>query len=120
MLMLLLEMDGFGVVTASSSQEALQFARENQFDIYITEQRLPDGLGTELCAQLREFAPDTPVLYYTAMAGEKHREHALGECGDAYLDKPVCIADFKETILRLLIEAENQRIATAADFADEK
>ncbi len=119
MLMFLLQMDGFGVMTASNVADALRHARENKFDIYITEQLLPDGKGTELCQQLREFDPKTPVLYYTSLAGDKHREEALTQCGDAYLDKPVCIADFKETILRLLIERENDKIASAANFADE-
>ncbi len=119
MLMFLLEMDGFGVMTAGSIREALHLARETSFDIYILEQKFPDGNGTDLCARLREFSPQTPVLYYTSLAGQPHRERALGHCGDAYLEKPVCIADFKETILRLLFESESQQVGTQAKFQDD-
>lgn len=112
MLMFLLEMDGYGVMTAGSIAEALKLACETQFDIYILDQNLPDGSGTELCTRLREFDPHTPVLYYTAVAGKQSRTAALNECGDEYLEKPVCIADFKETLLRLLIEREARRNAS--------
>ena len=40
MLMFLLEMDGFGVMTADSVGEALRLARDTQFDIYILDQNL--------------------------------------------------------------------------------
>ena len=120
MLMFLLEMDGFGVMTASNVKDALALARATQFDIYIIEQLLPDGSGTQLCAQLRDFDARTPVLYYTSQAGENYRQSALSECGDAYLEKPVCINDFKETVLRLLFESENKKIGTAAGFRNDE
>ena len=60
------------------------------------------------------------MLYYSALAGERFRKSALSECGDAYLEKPVCIADFKETVLRLLIESESRKVGTQADFSGDE
>lgn len=81
------------------------------------DQHLPDGKGTELCHSLREFDPHTPVLYYSAVVGAQHREDALDECGDEYLEKPFCITDFKETLLRLLFENELRRNGSSSEKA---
>ena len=42
------------------------------------------------------------VLYYSAYGDEADHEDALRVCGDAYLKKPVCIADIQDSIAKLL------------------
>jgi CheY-like chemotaxis protein len=64
--------------------------------------RLPDGTGVELCQKLRALNSKIPILYYSAYGDEADHQSALDTCGDAYLKKPVCIADIQETIARLL------------------
>jgi DNA-binding response OmpR family regulator len=64
--------------------------------------RLPDGSGVELCQKLRELNRKIPVLYYSAYGDESDHQNALRTCGDAYLKKPVCIADIQESIEKLL------------------
>jgi CheY-like chemotaxis protein len=93
---------GYGVMTAGSVAEGLELAREIAFEVFILDVRLPDGTGFELCQKLRELQPRVPVLYYSAYATEAEVEEALKTCGDAYLRKPVCIADIEESIARLL------------------
>jgi DNA-binding response OmpR family regulator len=65
---------------------------------------LPDGTGVELCQKLRELNSQIPILYYSAYGDEADHQSALNTCGDAYLKKPVCIADIQETIAKLLAE----------------
>jgi len=95
---------GYGVLTAGSVAEGFELAREILFDLYILDVRLPDGTGVELCQKLKEVHPQTPVLYYSAYGDEADHQEALRSCGDAYLKKPVAIADIQETIARLLAE----------------
>lgn len=97
---------GYGVMTAGSIAEALELAREISFDLFILDVRLPDGTGYELCQQLREMRPGIPVLYYSAYAEESESEAALKSCGEAYLRKPVCVADIERTVARLLAKSE--------------
>src|SRR6187431_363109 len=52
---------GYGVLTAGSVAEALDLAKEIQFDLYILDVRLPDGTGVELCEQLRRMRPHIPI-----------------------------------------------------------
>jgi CheY-like chemotaxis protein len=93
---------GYGVMTAGSVAEGLDLAREIAFDLFILDVRLPDGTGVELCQQLRQSHPTTPVLYYSAYGENEASEEAVKTCGDAFLRKPLCIADIEREIARLL------------------
>jgi DNA-binding response OmpR family regulator len=92
----------YGVMTAGSVAEAMQLAREIEFDLFILDIRLEDGTGIELCRQLREIQPKVGVLYYSAYASDEEQQKALAICGDAYLRKPVGIADLEEAVANLL------------------
>ena len=98
----LLQDRGYGVMTAGSVAEALDLARNIDFDLYILDIRLPDGTGTELCRKLHYMHPGVPVIYYSAYGDAQDVEGALAVCGDAYLKKPVCIADIEDLVARLL------------------
>src|ERR1700704_2252963 len=102
MMAALLQDRGYGILTAGSVGEALELAKEINFDLYILDVRLPDGTGVELCQKLREMRPGVPILYYSAYGDAAEVESALAICGDAYLKKPVCIADIENLVARLL------------------
>ena|SRR5207248_9186507 len=92
----------YGVMTAGTLSEALQLAREIEFDLFILDIRLEDGSGIELCQKLHELQPKVGVLYYSAYASDAEQQKALSICGDAYLRKPVGIADLEEAVATLL------------------
>src|SRR6267142_153660 len=98
MMSALLQDRGYGVMTAGSVAEGLELANEITFDLYILDVRLPDGTGVELCQKLREMRPGIPILYYSAYGDPTDVESALAKCGDAYLKKPVCIADIEDVV----------------------
>ena len=98
----LLQDRGYGVLTAGNLAEALELAKEITFDLYILDVRLPDGTGVALCQKLHEISPGIPILYYSAYGDAAEVEGSLAICGDAYLKKPVCIADIENLVARLL------------------
>lgn len=102
MMAALLQDRGYGVLTAGSMTEALDLAKDVNFDLYILDVRLPDGTGVELCQKLHEKHPGIPIIYYSAYGDGAEVENALAMCGDAYLKKPVCIADIEKLVARLL------------------
>ena len=102
MMAALLQDCGYGVLTAGSVAEGFELAKEIDFDLYILDVRLPDGTGVELCQKLRALRPTIPILYYSAYGNKEDHENALALCGDAYLKKPVCIADIESSIAELL------------------
>jgi DNA-binding response OmpR family regulator len=80
----------------------MQLGREMAFDLCILDIRLPDGSGIELCQQLRGLQPGVPIVYYSAYADDLSKSKALSVCGDAYLRKPVSMAEWETTITDLL------------------
>ena len=104
----LLQDRGYGVLTAGSVTEALELAKDIAFDLYILDVRLPDGTGVELCQKLREMRPGIPILYYSAYGDPAEVESALAICGDAYLKKPVCIADIEDLVAKLLAKGSEK------------
>jgi CheY-like chemotaxis protein len=102
MMAALLQDRGYGVLTAGSVGEALELAKEIAFDLYILDIRLPDGTGVELARELRGMHPDIPILYYSAYGDAAEVERSLAICGDAYLKKPVCVADIEDQVEQLL------------------
>jgi DNA-binding response OmpR family regulator len=110
MMAALLQDRSYGVMTAGSVGEALELAKEIAFDLYILDVRLPDGTGVELCQKLREMRPSVPIIYYSAYGDAEDVNRSLAKCGDAYLKKPVCIADIENLVARLLARARPTRM----------
>ncbi|MCU1290646.1 MAG: putative two component transcriptional regulator [Acidobacteria bacterium] len=76
------------ITLADTAAEALQKVKLDEFDLFLLETRLPDGDGFELCRTMREFNPQTPIVFYSGDAGEVHRQKGLSVGADAYLAKP--------------------------------
>lgn len=68
---------------AATCEEGLLQVRTHQPDVLLLDQRLPDGLGTDLLPDLRRASPGTRVLMVTAAdtAEVLHRALAGGAAG---------------------------------------
>src|SRR5262249_19414010 len=84
-----LQLPGYKVVSARNFAEGLHLAQQGYFDLYILDNRLPDGSGVELCRRIREFDPHTPILFYSGLASERDMQEGLSAGAQAYLTKPV-------------------------------
>jgi len=88
MLSALLGGSGYEVRSAGGVGEALGVARAEHFDLFVIDSRYPDGSGVELCRQLREVKPKTPVIFYSGASLAEDRARALGAGAEAYVVKP--------------------------------
>jgi DNA-binding response OmpR family regulator len=95
LLSLVLGNSGYEVVPAHTFVDALSKALAQRFDIYLLDNHMPDGSGVELCKQIREFDPETPIIFYTADAFDREKEEAMNAGANAYLVKPVDIESVK-------------------------
>jgi DNA-binding response OmpR family regulator len=84
-----LTLTDYVIVVAYKFSEGLSLARQGRFDLYILDNWLPDGTGIDLCRQIREFDPLTPILFYTAVGNTKDLQAAFGVGAQEYLIKPV-------------------------------
>jgi DNA-binding response OmpR family regulator len=69
----------YEVATADSIESGLRIAQSAPFDLYLLDTRLPDGTGNELCAKIREFDLQTPIIFYSGDVPE--RLSSVLECG---------------------------------------
>jgi DNA-binding response OmpR family regulator len=102
MIEIYLSSQGYKVKTAGDSAEAIKKAQIDDFDLFMLDVRLPDGLGADLALKLRGMQPSTPVVYYTAYSYPEERLETMAKCGEAYLIKPDSFEDIEETIENLI------------------
>lgn len=88
MLKLLLAEEDYEVTTAATIEEASDLAKNEEFDLYVLDKRLPDGTGLELCGILNKLTPSVPCIFYTGDAYEIHRQEAFAAGAAAYVAKP--------------------------------
>jgi len=84
----LLSLSDYDVTTAASAREALELAQSQGFDLFVLDRRLPDGMGADLCRELKQFRPEVPVILYSGDVYEIHRQEGITAGADAYVPKP--------------------------------
>ena len=103
----LLKPFGYKVTTVNDMSNALRIARAVNYDLYIIACTLRDGTGVELCEKLREYDPQTPILFWSARVYESDRQRALEAGANFFLRKP-CEYDAIPTIVSQLINQSQQ------------
>lgn len=93
--------EGFVVVEAGTVAQAMQAARERDFQVAICDVRLPDGDGIQLCRKLQQVNPDTSALIITAYATVENAVEAFQAGAYDYMVKPVIFDDLLHKLGRL-------------------
>lgn len=102
-----LEQDGFVVDCAYDGEEALEYARNNPYDIVLLDVMLPKIGGFEVCQQIREFS-SVPVIMLTARGEDMDKILGLEYGADDYVTKPFNILEVKARIKAILRRTENK------------
>ena len=99
-----LEHEGYQVQDAYDGEEAVELAREGNFDLIILDLMMPKIDGLQACMRIREFS-NVPIIMLTAK-GEDTDKIIGFECGaDDYLTKPFNILELKARVRALLRRA---------------
>lgn len=81
--------EGYGVVTAVDGQEALQVLKTDNFDLVITDLKMPGRLqGMDVLTAVKEASPETAVLILTAFANLAVGSEAMSLGAVDVLPKP--------------------------------
>jgi DNA-binding response OmpR family regulator len=94
--------ENFEVVVAADSEEALLSARAMSFELYLIDNWLPGESGVDLCRRLRQFDPNTPILFYSGAAYEQDKRAAFAAGAQGYLTKPMQIEQLVHEINHLI------------------
>ena len=82
-----LEQEGYEVDCAYDGQEAVDKAKETEYDIVLLDLMLPILTGYEVCQQIREFS-DMPIIMLTAKGDDMDKILGLEYGADDYITKP--------------------------------
>ena len=96
-----LEQEEMEVETAYDGEEALQKAREQEFDIILLDLMLPKMNGLEVCQQIREFS-NVPIIMLTAKGDDMDKIMGLEYGADDYITKPFNILEVKARMKAIL------------------
>lgn len=103
-----LEQDGMEVDAAYDGEEALEYARNNAYDIILLDIMLPKLSGFEVCQQIREFS-NVPVIMLTAKGEDMDKILGLEYGADDYITKPFNILEVKARIKAIMRRTEPKR-----------
>ena len=130
-LKLVLEKQGYFVITAHSGAEALEKVNDADFNLAILDLKLPDMDGTDLLDDFNESHPDMAIIMTTGHATVESAVEALTKRVVAYVMKPIDMYELLRTVAeniekqllfreklhaeRALLESENKYRALAEE-----
>jgi DNA-binding response OmpR family regulator len=103
-LKMILEDYGYGVAVAMTGREGIEQARCAEFDVIITDLRLPDADGMDIIAAAREGGMKGLVILITSHGTREIFARALARGADGVVAKPFRPAD----IIRLITAARGR------------
>ncbi|WP_224240535.1 response regulator [Hyalangium gracile] len=84
----LLRMEGYVVTTAENGMVALERAKTQEFDLALTDLRMPGLSGVEVLIGLKKLHPKLPVIVVTGFASDATRANCLREGAYGFVAKP--------------------------------
>ena len=82
------EEEGFLTNYALTGEEGLEKATHNNFDLIITDMKMPDINGMEVIKRIKQRQPDMPVIMITGYASVPTAVEAMKIGADDYIPKP--------------------------------
>ena len=89
---------------AYDGEEALDMAKNNDYDIILLDIMLPKMNGLEVCQQIREFS-NVPIIMLTAKGEDMDKILGLEYGADDYITKPFNILEVKARIKAIMRRA---------------
>jgi two-component system, OmpR family, phosphate regulon response regulator PhoB len=115
-----LEAEGFGVVTSTSVDEAVERIRDGVPDLILLDWMLPGLSGIELMRRWRsrQETSRVPVIMVTARGEEEERVRGLASGADDYMVKPFSMPELIARIQALLRRSSPQLVASLLKAGD--
>lgn len=101
----------FETLLASSGAEALQILQDRQIDVLVTDNRMPNMNGVELCERVRVRHPDVQRVLITAYSDLQTVSEAINRGGVShYLTKPWKLPEVMSVLREAVSVARVQRM----------
>ncbi len=109
---------GHKVFAAANQEIALRLIDSHQFDLVLTDLKLPDGSGIEVMRHLKQVQPETPVVMITGHATIENAVEATRMGAYEYLTKPVDLNRLRIVISNALYLSTLERKAGRSGALD--
>ncbi len=98
---------GYQVDSAASGEEAIQLMGQKDYNVVLTDIRMPGISGVELLSRVKEEAPDAIVILLTGYASLDTAVESLRLGAHDYLIKPSSSQDIRDSVARGIERAYN-------------
>lgn len=102
-----LKKSGYHTTAVETAEKALVIMRKSEFDLMISDMKMPGMDGIELFEKTREIRPEMPVIFITAFGTVEKAVEAIKLGAYDYITKPFDTADFMHKIDKV---AEHRRL----------
>lgn len=106
-----LENENYIIKRATSSEQALKYIKEKEFDLAILDIMLPDENGYYICANIRE-SYNYPIIMLTAKDDESSKIKGLTFGADDYVTKPFLPGELVARVKAQLRRYNNYNLKT--------
>lgn len=107
-----LRKDGHVVVEAGGAAAALELIKREDFDVVLTDHRMPDGSGLDVTRAVREDDPTTSVIFLTAIGTVELAVESMRQGAFDFLTKP-----FDPEVVRASVRRASERTALLRENA---
>jgi len=107
-----LRKDGHVVVEAEGARAAIDLIKREDFDVVLTDQRMPDGNGLDVVRTVREDDPTTSVIFLTAVGTLELAVESMRQGAFDFLTKP-----FDPEVVRASVRRASERTALMRENA---
>ncbi len=108
-----LEIDGYEVYDFNNPFEGLEFVKNRESDLVISDIRMSGMTGLDILSNIRDIYPDKPVILMTAYSSVDTAVTAVKLGASDYLLKPFELSDLKESVSKILAKkSENEAKAS--------
>ena len=101
-LAIMLRRENYLVTAVTQGSEALEKMREEEFDVVITDIKMPEMDGLEVLSAVKKIDPNIPVIIMTAFASQRSAIEAVNRGAFQYLEKNAKNDDIKMVVKNAL------------------
>jgi DNA-binding NtrC family response regulator len=101
---------GWRVEVAGSVREAISHLEGKEFDLVVTDIRMPDGTGVEVMRATRQLSPGTAVVLLTAYGSVPDAVSAMRDGALDYLTKPISFDQLQATAAKVMQVARQEPV----------
>ena len=116
-----LEGEGFEFTVAMDGYTALKMAGLNQYDLILLDVMVPGMSGLEVCKNIRDADPNTPILILSALGATEDIIAGFENLADDYMVKPFNLAELRVRMQSLVRRSNRslaqQNVVTLADLS---